>query len=68
VVLIVFRSGIKPLLWTVVEGRLLVAAEMKAFKPVSGVKFEWDVRSIADGSYNIGWNTTFKNIDKARSI
>ena len=38
---------------------------MKAFKPVQGVKFEWDVRSIADGLYNIGCGTIFKNIEKA---
>lgn len=63
--LIEFRYGIKPLFWTVTEGRLLVAAEMKAFKPIAGVKFEWDVRSIADGSTNFGYTTTFKNIEKA---
>ncbi len=63
--LIQFRYGIKPLFWTVTEGRLLVAAEMKAFKSIAGVQFEWDVRSIADGSINFGHATTFKNIEKA---
>lgn len=63
-----FRYGIKPLFWTVAEGRLLVAAEMKAFKPINGARFEWDVRSIADGSYNFGHSTTFKNIEKASFI
>ncbi|ERF74817.1 hypothetical protein EPUS_03201 [Endocarpon pusillum Z07020] len=62
------RYGIKPLFWTVAEGRLLVAAEMKAFKSIAGVKFEWDVRSIADGSTNFGYATTFKNIEKANSF
>jgi hypothetical protein len=63
-ILISSRYGIKPLFWTVAEGRLLVAAEMKAFKPIHGATFEWDLRSIADGSYNFGCNTTFKNIEK----
>lgn len=67
-VLMVIRFGIKPLFWTVAKGRLLVAAEMKAFKPLDGFNFEWDVRSIADGSYNIGYSTTFKNIEKARFV
>lgn len=66
--LIEFRYGIKPLFWTVAEGRLLVAAEMKAFKSIAGVRFEWDVRSIADGSPNFGYATTFKNIEKANSF
>jgi asparagine synthetase B (glutamine-hydrolysing) len=34
-VLMVIRFGIKPLFWTVAKGRLLVAAEMKAFKPLN---------------------------------
>jgi asparagine synthetase B (glutamine-hydrolysing) len=67
-VLMVIRFGIKPLFWTVANGRLLVAAEMKAFKPLNGFNFEWDVRSIADGSYNIGCSTIFKNIEKARLV
>jgi asparagine synthase (glutamine-hydrolysing) len=46
------RYGIKPLFWTIVDGRLLVASEMKVFLPL-GWKPEWDVRSIFDA----GWVT-----------
>lgn len=62
--LTLLRYGIKPLFWTVADGRLLVAAEMKAFIPIDGVKFEWDVRSIIDGGVGFAFTTHFKGIEK----
>ena len=57
------RYGIKPLFWTVQDGQLLVAAEMKAFLPF-GWKPEWDMRSVTDGGYQIGSATFFKDVQK----
>lgn len=57
------RYGIKPLFWTVVGGELLVAAEMKALKPL-GWKPEWNIKAIIDGSFQIGPTTIFKNVQK----
>ncbi len=57
------RYGIKPLFWTIVDGELLVAAEMKAFLPL-GWKPEWDIKSIVDGSFQIGTGTIFKGVQK----
>ena len=57
------RYGIKPLFWTVQNGQLLVAAEMKALLPL-GWKPEWDMRSIVDGGYQIGSATYFKGVQK----
>ncbi|KAJ7573240.1 putative asparagine synthase [Mycena floridula] len=46
------RFGIKPLYYTVVDGRLLLASEMKALSML-GWKPEWDVDSIINmGDYN----------------
>lgn len=60
------RYGIKPLFWTVVDGRLLVASEMKAFLPL-GWKPEWDVRSLFDAGWVIDARTTFKGVQKVIS-
>jgi len=57
------RYGIKPLFWTVVDGRLLLAAEAKAFLPL-GWKPEWDVRSLLDGGWNHDQRTIFSNVHK----
>ena len=58
------RFGIKPLFWTVLEGReLCVAAEMKALRPL-GWTAEWNVGAIADGGTQIGADTVFKNVLK----
>jgi asparagine synthase (glutamine-hydrolysing) len=59
------RYGIKPLFWTVVDGRLLVASEMKAFLPL-GWKPEWDVRSLFDAGLVADTRTTFKGVQKVR--
>jgi asparagine synthase (glutamine-hydrolysing) len=60
------RYGIKPLFWTIQNGELLVAAEIKAFLPL-GWKPEWDVKSIVGGDFQIGNLTIFKNVQKVRS-
>lgn len=59
------RYGIKPLFWTIQNGELFVAAEMKAFLPL-GWTPEWDVKSIVDGSYQISNATAFKGVQKVR--
>lgn len=58
------RYGIKPLFWTVQQGRLLVAAEIKAFIPLGWTKREWDVRSILDAGWNHDERTIFRGISK----
>ncbi|KAL1297569.1 hypothetical protein AAFC00_006136 [Neodothiora populina] len=60
------RYGIKPLFWTVQEGRLLVAAEIKAFLPLGWKTREWDVRSLLDGGWNHDERTIFNGINKIR--
>ena len=57
------RYGIKPLFWTVQDGELMVAAEMKALKPL-GWKPEWDLDGILNGSFQAGSGTIFKDIFK----
>lgn len=59
------RYGIKPLFWTMQEGELWVAAEMKAFLPF-GWKPEWDVKSIVGGDFQIASSTIFKQVQKVR--
>ncbi|KAL0489540.1 asparagine synthase [Acrasis kona] len=59
------RYGIKPLFWTQVDGRLLIASETKAFLAL-GWKPEWDVRSIADAGWNHDQRTLFKGVNKLR--
>ncbi|KAJ7779716.1 putative asparagine synthase [Mycena metata] len=39
------RFGIKPLYYTVLDGKLLIASEMKAFLPL-GWKPQWDLNSV----------------------
>jgi len=59
------RYGIKPLFWTVQKGRLLVAAEMKAFLPL-GWEPEWDVRSLKDAGWGHDTRTVFEDVQKVR--
>lgn len=59
------RYGIKPLFWTIVEGRLLIAAEAKAFLAF-GWKPEWDVKSLLDGGWNHDQRTIFKGVNKVQ--
>ena len=57
------RYGIKPLFWTIRDGELLVAAEMKAFVPL-GWKPEWNVNGIVGGAFQLGSQTIFENVQK----
>ncbi|KAI9692564.1 MAG: hypothetical protein M1822_006795 [Bathelium mastoideum] len=59
------RYGIKPLFYTIQNGRLLVAAEAKAFLPL-GWRPEWDVKSLFDGGWNFDDRTLFRDVRKVR--
>ena len=59
------RYGIKPLFWTRVGGRMLIAAEAKAFLPL-GWQPEWDVRSLKEGGWNFDQRTLFKGVNKIK--
>ncbi|PVH76509.1 N-terminal nucleophile aminohydrolase, partial [Cadophora sp. DSE1049] len=59
------RYGIKPLFWTIQNGRLLVAAEIKAFLPLAWTP-EWDVKSIIEAGWNFDDRTLFKDVKKVR--
>lgn len=59
------RYGIKPLFWTIQDGELMLAAEMKAFLPM-GWQPEWDVKSIVGGDFQIASATIFKGVQKVR--
>ncbi|KAJ7443531.1 putative asparagine synthase [Mycena latifolia] len=57
------RFGIKPLYYTITEGRLLIASEMKAFLAF-GWKAEWDVDSIVQNGDFSDDRTIFKGVNK----
>ncbi|KAJ7595204.1 putative asparagine synthase [Mycena floridula] len=57
------RFGIKPLYYTMVDGRLLLASEMKALRPL-GWKPEWDVDSIVNMGELNDDRTVFKGVYK----
>jgi asparagine synthase (glutamine-hydrolysing) len=57
------RFGIKPMMTAIVEGRLLMAAEAKAFLPF-GWKAEWDVGAIVEGGWMMDDRTLFKGVKK----
>ncbi|KAI9147089.1 Amidase chyE [Paramyrothecium foliicola] len=57
------RFGIKPLLWTKVDDRILFASEAKAFLPM-GWEPEWDVHSISDSGWMLDDRTLFKGVHK----
>ncbi|KAF2690582.1 glutamine-hydrolyzing asparagine synthase [Lentithecium fluviatile CBS 122367] len=57
------RFGIKPLVWTTVEGRILMAAEAKAFLPLGWCP-EWDVGAIVDAGWMFDARTLFKGVKK----
>ena len=59
------RFGIKPLLWTIVSDRVVMAAEAKALKPL-GWQPEWDVQSIADSGSLVDERTVFKNVQSVK--
>ncbi|KAI3391682.1 hypothetical protein diail_6961 [Diaporthe ilicicola] len=57
------RYGIKPLVYTRVGSKLLVASEAKAFLPL-GWKPRWDVRAIADAGWMFDDRTLFRGVKK----
>ncbi|KAJ6457124.1 putative asparagine synthase [Mycena vitilis] len=57
------RFGIKPLYYSVIQGRLLVASEMKALIPF-GWKPTWDVDSIVQNGELTSDRTIFKGVQK----
>ncbi|KAK4151883.1 hypothetical protein C8A00DRAFT_35453 [Chaetomidium leptoderma] len=57
------RFGIKPLFWTRVAGRLLVASEAKAFLAM-GWEPEWDVGAVVEGVWQVGERTLFEGVNK----
>ncbi|RYO99265.1 hypothetical protein DL763_001629 [Monosporascus cannonballus] len=57
------RFGIKPLVWTVLGNRVLLAAETKAFLPM-GWQPEWNVRAITDSGWMMDDRTVFKGVRK----
>lgn len=57
------RYGIKPLYWTIQDGVLLIASEIKAFLPM-GWKAAWDVRSILDAGWSNDHRTMFEGVHK----
>lgn len=59
------RYGIKPLFWTIQDGKLLVAAEMKAFLPL-GLAPEWDVKSLLDAGWNHDERTILDGVYKVK--
>ncbi|KAJ7982943.1 putative asparagine synthase [Mycena polygramma] len=57
------RFGIKPLYYTISDGRLLIASEMKAFLPF-GWKAEWDIHSVVQNGEFSDDRTVFKGVNK----
>ncbi|KAJ7762653.1 putative asparagine synthase [Mycena metata] len=57
------RFGIKPLYYTVSNGRIMFASEMKAFMAL-GWKAAWDVESIAQSGVFCDDRTVFKGVNK----
>ncbi|KAJ7639703.1 putative asparagine synthase [Mycena polygramma] len=57
------RFGIKPLYYTISEGRLLIASEMKAFMPL-GWKARWDAHSIIHNADFCDDRTVFRGVRK----
>lgn len=59
------RYGIKPLYYTIHEGKLLVASEAKAFLPF-GWQPEWDVQSIRENGWICDQRSLFQGVQKLR--
>lgn len=59
------RYGVKPLFYTTVDDRLLVASEAKAFLPL-GWKPRWDVKCLMDEGWRQDTRTPFLGVHKVR--
>ncbi|KAJ6103185.1 hypothetical protein N7486_005612 [Penicillium sp. IBT 16267x] len=55
------RFGVKSLYYTIVDGRLLVATEMKCFLSF-GWKPEWDIQSLRECGWIFGSGAMFKGV------
>ncbi|KAF1964823.1 glutamine-hydrolyzing asparagine synthase [Bimuria novae-zelandiae CBS 107.79] len=60
------RYGVKPLFYTVHDGRLLIASEMKAFLAF-GWQPEWDVQSILESAYLTDIRTLFQGVQRIQA-
>lgn len=60
------RYGIKPLFYTVHDGRLLIASEMKAFLAF-GWQPEWDVQSLLETAYMTDTRTLFQRVSRIQA-
>ncbi|KAJ5781064.1 hypothetical protein N7457_006224 [Penicillium paradoxum] len=57
------RYGIKSLYYTVIQGKLLVATEIKSFMAF-GLQPEWCVRTLRDQSWRVESRTFFKGVHR----
>lgn len=57
--------GVKPLFYTTVNNRLLVASETKAFLPL-GWRPKWDVKCLMDEGWRQDQRTPFLGVNKVR--
>ena len=60
------RYGIKPLFYTFVDNKMLIAAEAKAFLSL-GWEPEWDVASLKGAGWNHDARTLFKGVKKVQN-
>ncbi|KAL1612970.1 hypothetical protein SLS60_001201 [Paraconiothyrium brasiliense] len=60
------RYGVKPLFYTVHDGRLLIASEMKAFLAY-GWQPEWDVQSVLESGYLTDTRTLFQGVQRIQA-
>ncbi|KAJ4358431.1 uncharacterized protein N0V89_003014 [Didymosphaeria variabile] len=60
------RYGVKPLFYTVHDGRLLIASEMKAFLAF-GWQPEWDVQSLLEFAYLTDTRTLFQSVQRIQA-
>ncbi|KAI1848433.1 hypothetical protein JX266_005739 [Neoarthrinium moseri] len=57
------RFGVKPLFWTIVDGKLLMAPEIKAFLPL-GWQPAWNIDGIVQNSCFVGSETIFQGVNR----
>jgi asparagine synthase (glutamine-hydrolysing) len=57
------RFGVKPLFYTIINGRLIVGSEIKAFLPL-GLQPEWDIDSAMNSGIFFDSRTMFKGVSK----
>ena len=60
------RYGVKPLFYTVHDGKLLIASEMKAFLAF-GWEPEWDVQAVLESGYISDTRTLFQGVQRIQA-